>query len=62
MDDSIIYGPNWKIIKPSFDELNTQSKLSRFHTNEEKECLLCHSKFNYGFKKSNNCNLPGMWK
>lgn len=46
----------YKIIKPSEDEIKNESLKFRFHS-EEKQCVICHSSFNYGFLKTKTCGL-----
>ena len=67
--ENIIKGPNWKIIKPTKQDIQNYKNSLKCHSTIEKECLLCHSKF-YGnrskqkfcyqcevFFKCNNCNI-----
>lgn len=52
-----IIGKNWYIVKPSKKELEEKYKSSRIHAKEEKECIICKTKFKYGRKDSKNCKL-----
>lgn len=46
----------FEIVKPSKLQINEEYKNWRFRS-EEKECLLCHSLFSYGFQKTKICGL-----
>lgn len=43
-----IYGLNWYIESPKDKDLKEAYKNSYYHTDFEKECILCHSKFKHG--------------
>ena len=47
----------FRIVKPSEKEIEEESKKWRFHTEENKKCIICGSNFNYGFKKTKCCTL-----
>ena len=53
---NLIEGPNWFIVIPKEEENKKIDEKSYCHTDEEKTCLLCKTKFKYGNKAKNICD------
>ena len=53
--NDIIFGPNWKII-PSTQEIREEIRnQQRSKHSQEKECIFCHQKFDYGYSSLKSC-------
>ena len=53
--NNIIFGPNWKII-PSTQEIREEIRnRQRSKHSQEKECIFCHQKFDYGYSSLKSC-------
>lgn len=53
--NDIIFGPNWKII-PSTQEIREEIRnRQRSKHSQEKECIFCHQKFDYGYSSLKSC-------
>ena len=53
--NNVIFGPNWKII-PSTQEIREEIRnRQRSKHSQEKECVFCHQKFNYGYSSLKSC-------
>lgn len=48
---------NWEVIKPTEDEIEKFNKLCKKHTEYEKECLICGTKFKHGTRNLHVCKL-----
>lgn len=55
VNNSIIYGPNWYIIPSNIEEREEIRKIQRTKHSNEKECIYCHQKFNYGYSSLKSC-------
>lgn len=55
MEQNDIIGPNWKII-PSTKEIREEIRnRQRTKYSQEKECIFCHQKFDYGYSSLKSC-------
>lgn len=53
--NNAISGPNWKII-PSTQEIREEIRnRQRSRYSQEKECIFCHQKFDYGYSSLKSC-------
>lgn len=53
--NDIIFGQNWKII-PSTQEIREEIRnRQRTKHSQEKECIFCHQKFDYGYSSLKSC-------
>ena len=53
--NNVIFGPNWKII-PSTQEIREEIRnRQRSKYSQEKECIFCHQKFDYGYSSLKSC-------
>lgn len=53
--NKFIKGPNWYLILPTNKDLEYQRSINRNKNSSIKKCIICQTKFDYGYSNSKTC-------